>query len=121
MRVASMLVGLGLAVTVTAAAQAKEPRISDVEYLQASRCKGLAASPAGGQIDASRLDALLKRQSQARPDAILQKGEEVMRAARRQGRDADRSTRLAAELSGACAAFLTGDIAAAQPARAPAS
>lgn len=118
MRSAALII---LSFAASGAAQAADARLSDVDYLRASRCKGLAASPAGAGLDASRLDLLLKRESRSRPEFIVQKGEEETARALRQGRDADRRPRLAAELSGACAAFLGGESAAAAQNRSPAS
>lgn len=80
-------------------------RITDVDYLRASRCKGLAeALP--GVVDGQSLDAYLKSAGRQRPAAIYARAEGEAERARRQARSEDSKARLTAELTGPCQAYL---------------
>jgi len=116
MRTITAIALSGLAFAGSAAA---ETRISDVDFIKASRCKALAASPVGAGVDTAQLDALLKSQGQTRPELILQKADEAAARAKRQARSADAQPRLSAELTGACAAYLGGGSAVASGQRTP--
>ena len=82
-------------------------RLSDVAYLSAMRCRGLAEAR---QIDAGSLDAMLKVQKRQRATYIAERGSELRRVGVRDGRSADlsRKARVDTELSGACQAYLSG-------------
>jgi hypothetical protein len=95
------LAALGLAVAGSAAAA----RFTDVDYLRASRCKGIAA---GMGADTHSLDALLKAEGRSRLDTILRHGEEEADRAKRQATDANMKDRLAAELASSCTAYTGG-------------
>ena len=94
------VLGLG----VTGAASASD-RLSDVDYLRANRCKGLAVGL--GSMDTASLDALLKAEGRSRPPLIYDHGQEEMARAKREAVRAESKTRLSAELSGACTAYLS--------------
>ncbi|HEV2531794.1 hypothetical protein [Phenylobacterium sp.] len=93
---------LGLAAAGSAAAAT---RMSDVDYLRANRCRGIAA---GMGADTASLDALIKAQGGARIDVILRHGEEEASRAKRQTADANMKERLSAELASGCAAYMGG-------------
>src|SRR5665213_4459905 len=95
------LAALGLAVAGSAAAA----RFTDVDYLRASRCKGIAA---GMGADTTSLDALLKTEGRTRIDTILRHGEEETNRAKRQASDANMKERLSAEFASACTAYTGG-------------
>jgi hypothetical protein len=95
------IAALGLAVAGSAAAA----RFTDVDYLRASRCKGIAT---GLGADTASLDALLKAEGRSRMDVILRHGEEEADRAKRQAADANMKDRLAAELASGCAAYTAG-------------
>jgi hypothetical protein len=95
--VIALVAVLGLAT----AAEAAE-RMSDMAYVKASRCKGIAV---GVGQDTAALDSLLKEQGRTRESYIRQRAENEMHRARREARSEDRRARLNAELTGACAAF----------------
>jgi hypothetical protein len=94
------LTALGLAVAVAGSAAAA--RFTDVDYLRASRCKGIAA---GLGADTTSLDALLKAERGSRIDTILRHGEEEANRAKRQAADANMKERLSAELASGCAVY----------------
>jgi len=87
------------------AASAQPGRLSDVAYLQAARCVGLASSGKLAVSDAKDMTAWLRTQSAGRPQFILEKADQMERDARRQASHAGEETkvRLNSELQGACA------------------
>jgi hypothetical protein len=97
---AIVLVTLGLA---CAGAAAATERVSDVDYLKANRCKGLATALGG---DTAGLDALIKAEGRTRNDAILIKGQDELAKAKREASRADSKDRLSAELNGPCLAYM---------------
>jgi len=96
--IAFVLLGLAAAGSAAAATQ-----VSDVDYLKANRCKGLAA---GMGEDTSGVDAFIKAQGAYRLDYILDRGREEYARAKRQTSDAYLKDRLNAELTSACTAYL---------------
>jgi len=100
---AVLLMTFGLA---CASAATASERVSDLDYLKANRCKGLAVGLGSG--DVASLDSLIKAQSKSRGDAVLQRADEEMSKAKREAAKADLKERLSAELSGPCLAYTGG-------------
>jgi hypothetical protein len=101
----------------TAGAAAASDRFTDLDYMKASRCSGLAAGL--NAADAASLSALVKAEGRNRVDLVLTRGQSEFDRAKRQARSADNKDRLTAELTSACAAY-TGagrDVAAAGAAK----
>jgi hypothetical protein len=90
---------LGLA----GAAEAAD-RMSDMAFVKASRCKGIAV---GVGQETAALDSLLKEQGRTREAYIRQRAENEMTRARREARSEDRRARLSAELTGVCASLVS--------------
>jgi hypothetical protein len=86
----------------TAGAAAAADRVTDLDYMKASRCKGLAT---GLGADSAGLDAFLKAQSPSRSPIVLDRGTDEMTKARREATKADTKDRVSAELSGPCMAY----------------
>jgi len=106
---AALLTALGLAVAASgliASAASASGRLTDVDYLKANRCRGLAQSL--GVTDTAGLDALIKTEGRSRVDVIYQRGEEEMARGKRDGAKTDGKDRYLAELNGGCTAFLGG-------------
>lgn len=76
--------------------------VTDVDYLKASRCRGIAV---GLGADASAVTAYLKASAGGRSPAVLDRADEEFSQAKRQARG-DGKDRLQAELSGPCAAYV---------------
>lgn len=100
-------VGLFAAVSAlagAAAAQNPEP-LSDVAYIAAARCEGLAQ---GAKVDTAAIKKMLVNQEGARSQAILDKADEVRQDAKRQASHAQgyMAESVNAELNGACQAYL---------------
>ena len=96
-----------LAALAATAASAQPGHLSDMAYLQAARCVGLASSKALGATDAKGMAAWLQAETMHRPDFIVEKGDEMQRQAKYQADRADdlAKPRLQAELSGQCASL----------------
>lgn len=82
-------------------------RVTDVEFLRANRCRGLAATLTG-VVDAQALDQFVRAERGARPAYIVDRAESEFQRARREAKSADRRERLSAELTGPCQAYLGG-------------
>lgn len=79
-------------------------RVTDVDYMRAARCKGIATGM--GQTDTASLDAFLKAEGRSRDPVILDRAAEEMVRAKRETRDLNMKDRLTAELSGVCTAYI---------------
>jgi hypothetical protein len=100
---AILLATLGLAIAGSAIASEK---LSDVDYLRANRCRGLAAGQGAG--DTAGLDALIKTEGRSRLEMIYTRGQEEMERGKRDASHIDSKDRLTAELNGPCMAFMSG-------------
>jgi hypothetical protein len=83
---------------------------SSAVYLQAARCRGLAASEGLGAVDTASIDAFLKQEGSGRDaQARFAAGTKISNA-QKEGNRARGSTkdRLLAERSGVCSAYLGG-------------
>lgn len=85
----------------SAASLAVAAPTSDVDYLRASRCRGIAV---GLGADPSAINAYLKSAAGGRSPAILDRADEEFARAKREGHG-DGRERLQAELAGPCAAY----------------
>lgn len=100
---AVMLVAAGLAAAGSASASASAFR-TDMDYLKASRCKGIAQGL--GAADTGNLDAALKADSRRRDEVIVNRGHDEMMRAKRQAADANMKDKLSAELANVCTAYM---------------
>lgn len=95
--IAMVFAGLAVAGSAMAAGRA-----TDLDYMRAARCRGIAA---GLSADASALDAYLKAEGRGRVAYVLQKADEEQDRGRRDAKSANRTAQAAAELSGPCQAY----------------
>ncbi|MDO8381091.1 hypothetical protein [Phenylobacterium sp.] len=102
MRLATLT--LAAVTLMTAGSALAADRVTDVDYLKANRCRGLAEVSAADTTD---LDAWLKAAGRTRTSVVVSMGANEQDRARREAKttNAERKTRLAAELSGPCQAF----------------
>jgi len=100
MKLAIAIAAVGLSL---AGAAAAADHVTDVDYLKASRCRGIAA---GLGADTVGLDAFLKSESRNRVDLILRRGEDEASRGKREARDANLKDRLSGELASACTAYM---------------
>lgn len=94
------------AVCVLTAAGTASAAVSDVEYLKANRCRGLAAAELAN-VDVAALDAFLKAEKRSRTTFVADRGQAEMDRARREAKttNPERKARLTAELTGPCQVF----------------
>ena len=96
------LATLSLATAIPAAAS---NHVTDVDYLRANRCKGLAQGL--GEADAvAGLNTFIKTEGRSRLDVIIQRGDEEFARAKREASRVDTKARVQAEFSGACTAYM---------------
>jgi hypothetical protein len=96
---------IALAIATFAGSASAAERVSDVDYLRANRCKGLATS-IQGVVDPAALTSFIKAERGARATYIVDRGEEEFQRARKEGKSQDRKERLTAELTSSCQAYL---------------
>jgi hypothetical protein len=80
--------------------------VSDVDYLKANRCRGLAE---GGlaSVDTAAMDAFIKNEQRTRSSFIADRGKVEYDKAKREAKtdSTDRKARLTAELTGPCQVY----------------
>ncbi len=106
MRILFGLATLAAAVSATASAQAAPVNhLSDMAYVEAGRCVGLATSKTLAAPDAKSMIAWFQAERRGREEFIVEKAEDAMRDAKSQADRANPYVRsqLESELSGACA------------------
>ncbi|MEW5685304.1 MAG: hypothetical protein AB1942_10325 [Pseudomonadota bacterium] len=95
------------ATLVAGSASAASSNVTDVDYLKANRCKGLATS-ISGVVDTTTLNSFIKSERVGRQTYVVDRGEEEFNRARKEAKSQDRKERLTAELTGPCQAYLSG-------------
>ncbi|MFZ5721106.1 MAG: hypothetical protein ACOY5Y_16715 [Pseudomonadota bacterium] len=96
-----------LVVAALAAGSVSAAEVTDVDYLKANRCKGLATS-IEGVVDVAALNSFIKAERGARAGYIIDRADDEFKRARKEARSQDRRERLTAELTGPCQAYLGG-------------
>lgn len=104
MKAAAITVAL---VTLTAGGALAANAVSDMDYLKASRCKGLAESAGDATVDAKALNTFLKAESYKRHAVVVERGDAEALRGKREGKSPYARERVMAELSGPCAAYLS--------------
>lgn len=99
-------VTLAAAGLLATASQAYAAGMSDVEYLKANRCRGLAEADLAS-VDVAAMDALLKTEGRNRSAYVAERGRTEMDKARREAKteNTERKARLTAELNGPCQVY----------------
>lgn len=98
------VIALVVATFAAGAASASE-KFTDVDYLKANRCRGLATS-IEGVVDPAALNSFVKAERGTRANYIVSRGEEEFQRARKEAKSGDRRERLTAELTNSCQAYL---------------
>ena len=108
------VIAAAMAAAATAEAASAGERISDSDYIRASRCRGLAGSEALGPVETGSLDAFLKDAGRARSEAVRELASQAQQRAAREAKSPERKAQLQGELAGACLAYLkpAGGVAA---------
>ena len=103
MRLVSLtLAGLGLSFVLAGAAAAASDQVTDIVYLKANRCRGLAAGLAS---DTAGFDAFIKSQDRFRAPVVGQLAGEEQEKARREAKNPQRAAKAQSELSDLCQAY----------------
>jgi len=97
---------LATAVLAAGAASASD-KVTDVEFLKANRCKGLATTLTG-VVDTNSLDSFIKAERGSRAPYVMERAAEEFAKAKKEAKGEDRKERLTAELTGGCQAYLGG-------------
>jgi len=107
MRTLTGLLILAAAATVGATAASAQPKVSDSQYMQASRCAGLASSANLGGGDAAGLNGWLKANAEGRPTFVTERADQMRKSAQVQANRAKglEKQQLSSELGGSCASF----------------
>lgn len=103
-----IIVASALTAMLAAGSASAASKMSDLQYLQAARCRGLATSEALGKLDTTGLDAMLKQESASRAPAVRSSAQKKLISAREQGDAATAAEkgRLLAERASNCAIYL---------------
>jgi hypothetical protein len=104
-----------LAAAAVAGAAAASDHLSDMDYLKANRCRGIAEGLGVGGT--ASLDTLIKSEGRSRVDTIYTRGQQELARGKRDADKTDLKERLSAELNGSCMAYLGGASATASAAR----
>ena len=101
-------IAAAVAVSALAFAAQASAAVSNLELLQAARCRGLAGSETLGKMDTAKVDAMLKSESSARDLAVRTSMVNKMTSALKEANAADgaKKEKLLAERSSSCAAWL---------------
>lgn len=89
----------------SAGAASAADRVTDVDFLRANRCKGLATS-INGVVDPNALNTFIKAESGARAPYVMERASDEFQKARKEAKSEDRRDRLTAELNGPCQAYM---------------
>ncbi len=84
--------------------------VTNLQFLEAARCRGLAGSENLGKLDTTSLDALLRAESGTRDPAALNSAQNKMKSAAKEAdsADGDKKTKLLAEREKTCGAYMGG-------------
>jgi len=105
----TIIIAAVIASALTGVAQAA-PKVSDKEFLQAARCRGLAASEGLGPVDTAAVDLLLRTEGYPRALSLKLSANTKMKAAQAQGDKAEgaKKEKLLAERQDTCTSWLQG-------------
>lgn len=82
--------------------------ITNLQFLEAARCRGLAGSENLGKLDTAALDTLLRTEAGTRDLASLNSAQNKLKAAAKEAdaADGEKKTKLLAEREKACGAYM---------------
>ena len=94
------------AATVVASSASATESMTDLQYLKANRCKGLATT-LSTVADPAAIEAFIKADRGARMPFIQDRATSEFQRAKREAKGEDRKERLTAELTGPCQALMS--------------
>ncbi|WP_309643315.1 hypothetical protein [Phenylobacterium sp.] len=94
------------ALCVLSVADSAAAAVSDMDYLRANRCRGLAAGELAA-VDTVAMDAFLKAAKRSRASHVVDRGRTEMEKAKSEAKtqNEERRARLTAELTGPCQVY----------------
>lgn len=97
------------ALTSAFAGVAQAAPVSNLDFLHAARCRGLAASTGLGKLDTAGVDAFLRQETGSRELGVRASASNKMSSAQKEGDAAEgaKKEKLMAERSGECSAWLS--------------
>ena len=96
-----------IAATLGAVSASATESMTDLQYIKANRCKGLATT-LSTTVDPAAIEAFIKSDRGSRMPYVQERASNEFQRARREARSEDRRARLTAELTGPCQALMTG-------------
>ena len=96
-----------IAVTMVAGSASAKETMTDLQYLKANRCEGLATT-LSAVVDPAAITAFINADRGTRMPFIQERAANEFQRAKREARSEDRNARLTAELTGPCQALMTG-------------
>lgn len=101
----TLIIATVAAASLASAAQAGS--VSNLEYLKAARCRGLAGSESLGKLDTAALDGFLRAESGGRDLAVRASAQNKIASAQKEadGADDEKKAKLLAERESKCAAY----------------
>jgi hypothetical protein len=95
---------------VTSLAGVAHAGVSDFQFLEAARCRGLAVSEGLGKLDTTSIDTFLRDEAATRTLAVKASATRKMSEATKvaDSADGDKKAKLLAEREGGCAVYLAG-------------
>lgn len=105
-----IIVATVIVVSALAGAAEATGSVSNLQFLQAARCRGLAASEGLGKLDTTSIDVFLKQETGNRELPIRVSANNKIASAQKEGDKAEgaKKDKLLAERSAACTAWLSG-------------
>ena len=97
-------------VAVASFAGVAQAGVSNFQYLEAARCRGLAASENLGKLDTAAVDTFLRTEGATRTLAVKTSAMNKMSSAEKDAAsaDAEKKAKLLAERESSCGAYLGG-------------
>jgi len=83
---------------------------TNLQFLEAARCRGLAGSENLGKLDTASLDSFLRTEGGSREAAVRVSAQNKIAAAQKEadGADAEKKAKLLAEREAKCGAYIGG-------------
>ncbi|USQ98124.1 hypothetical protein [Caulobacter sp. RL271] len=81
---------------------------TNLQFLEAARCRGLAGSENLGKLDTASLDSFLRAEAGSRDIAVRTSAQKKIASAQKEadGADADKKTKLLAEREAKCGVYM---------------
>lgn len=84
--------------------------VTNLQFLEAARCRGLAGSENLGKLDTAALDTFLRTESGSREAPVRVSAQNKIQSAQKEadGAEGEKKAKLIAEREGRCAAYIGG-------------